>query len=75
VGEELGSGADVRATAEQSPALALGHPTPHAELGAVVEGVCEALGDDRAALADHLGRTLGLALHEEGVGVGAGAAS
>ena len=44
-----GPGGDVGAALEQGPALTLGHPTPHAELGAVVEGVGEALGDDRAA--------------------------
>ena len=57
------------------PALALGHPSPDTELGAVVEGVGEALCHDGAALADDLGGPLGLALDEEGVGVGAGALS
>ena len=60
---------DVGTALEQRPALALGHPAPDAELGAVVEGVGQALGDDRAALADDLGGLLGRALDEEGVGV------
>src|SRR6478736_8783589 len=75
VGEELGPRPHVGAAAEQGPALALGHPAPDTELGAVVEGIGEALGDDGAALADRLGGALGLALHEEGVGVGAGTAT
>ena len=67
---------DVRGVAaQQRPALPLGHPAPDPELGAVVEGVREALGDHGAALAHRLGRALGLALDEQGVGVGAGAAS
>ena len=53
--EQGAPGRDVGVALEQGAALALGHPTPHAELGAVVEGVGEALGDDGAALADDLG--------------------
>ena len=47
--EQGAPGADVGPALEQRAALALGHAAPHAELGAVVEGVGEALGDDRAA--------------------------
>jgi hypothetical protein len=40
--------------AEQRPALAFGHAPPHSELNAIVKGVCEALGANRAPLADEL---------------------
>lgn len=56
---------------QHGPALTLGHSTPDAELDAVVEGVGEALGDDRAPLADHFGVLLGRPPHEQGVGVDA----
>ena len=67
--EQGAPGADVGPALEQGPALALGHAAPHAELGAVVEGVGQALGDDRAAQADGLGVLLGRALDEQRVGV------
>lgn len=41
-----------------SASLSLGHPTPHTELGAVVECLSEAFGDDGAALADLFGLLL-----------------
>ena len=73
--QHLGPRPDIRPTPQEGPALALGHPAPHAELGAVVEGIGEALGPDRAPLAHDLGGPLGLALDEEGVGIPVRAAS
>jgi hypothetical protein len=75
VGEELGPGADVGPAAEQRTSLPLGHPAPDTELGPVVERVRQALGHDGTALAHDLGLTLGLALDEQGIGVGTGAAT
>ena len=71
--EQAGPGPHVRPALEQGPALALGHPAPHAVLDPVVEGVGQALGAHDAALADDLGLVLGGPLHEQLVGV-AGAA-
>ena len=59
--EQGGPGAHVGTATQERAALTLGHPAPDAELGPVVEGVGEALGDHRAALADHLGGALRLA--------------
>ena len=59
----------MRAAAQQGAPFTLGHPAPDAELDTVVEGVGEALGDDRALLTDDLGVLLRGSAHEEGVGV------
>ena len=62
-------GRDVRPAAQQRPALTLGHAAPHAELDAVVEGVGQALGADRAAHADGLRAVLRGTLDEQRVRV------
>lgn len=59
---------------EQCTALTLGHPTPDAELHAVVEGVRAALQDDRTVTANHCGLALCGAADEQLVRVGLPAA-
>ena len=61
--------------AQHGAALAFGHAAPDTELGPVVEGVGQALGDDRALLTDDLGVLLRGARDEEGVRVVADASS
>src|SRR5699024_5397396 len=61
--------AHVGVAAQQPAALALGHPAPHPEVDAVVEGVGEAFGAHRASPAGDLHRMLLGALHEEPVGL------
>ena len=51
--------------AQQRPALALGHAAPHAPLDLVVEGLREALGPHRAAVAQLLGLVLLRATDEQ----------
>ncbi len=58
---------------KQGTTLTLGHAAPDTELGAVVEGVREAVESDGAPAAHDLGRALLLALDEERVRVGADA--
>src|SRR6476659_5820472 len=65
--QQTAPGGDVRAAAQQSPALALGHATPDPELHAVVQGVGQALGADGATQADALRAVLRGALHEQRV--------
>ena len=67
--QQVGPGPHVRPVAQQGPALPLGHPAPHAELDAVVQGVREALGADRAAAAELTGLALPGADHEQPLGV------
>src|SRR5699024_6683501 len=56
---------DIGATAQQRSPLALRHPTPDAELDAIVEGVGKALGADGTATADDLRLVLRGSLDEE----------
>src|SRR5690348_7535850 len=63
--QQLAPGVNIRAAAEQRPALPLSHPTPHTELNAVVQRVREALSADGAAAADQLGPVLRRPLDEK----------
>lgn len=74
-GEELGPGHHLGVLLEECAALTLGHPAPHAELDAVVEGVGPAFEDDRAVPADDCGFALGRAADEQFVGIGLSASS
>ena len=74
-GEEVGPGNNFGVLLEQCAALPLGHPTPHAELDAVVEGIGAALRDHRAVPADDGGFALGRAADEQFVRVGLPATS
>ena len=65
----------IRVAAQQGAPLALGHAAPDAELGPVVEGVGQALGEDRALLQTILAVLLRGPLHEQGVRVVAHATS
>lgn len=59
---------------EQRASLTFGHPTPDAELHAVVERVRAALEDDRAVTTNHCGLALRGAADEQFVRVGLPAA-
>src|SRR4051794_8161530 len=71
--EQAPPGLHVRPALEQGPALALGHPTPDAELDPVVQGVGQALGADDTGHADLLGPVLLSSLDEQRIGVGCAA--
>jgi hypothetical protein len=73
-GEEFRPGDDLGVLLEQRTPLALSHPSPDAELDAVVQCVGSALGDHRAVAADDRGLSLGSTADEQFVGVGLAAA-
>ena len=68
-GEEVGPGHHLGVLLEQCTTLTFGHPTPHAELHAVVEGVGAAFEDYRAVPADDGGFALSRTADEQLVGV------
>src|SRR5689334_784482 len=74
-GEEIGPGHYFGMLLEQCATLAFGHPTPHPELDAIVEGIGAAFQDHRAMPADHGGFALGRATYEQFVGVSLAASS
>jgi hypothetical protein len=69
-GEEVSPGNDLGVLLEQRAALTLGHPTPDAELDAIVERIRATLQDHRAVSADHGGFALGGSADEQLIGVG-----
>ena len=69
-GEEVGPGHHFGVLLEQGATLAFGHPAPHTELDAIVEGVGTAFKNHRAVPTDHRGFALRGSPDEQFVGVG-----
>jgi hypothetical protein len=68
--EEVRPGNNFGVLLEQRTALPLGHPTPHAELDPVVQGIGSTFEDHRAVPADHCGFALSGAADEEFIRIG-----
>jgi hypothetical protein len=73
--EKLGPRHHLRVLLEECTALPLGHPTPNAELNAVIQGICAAFDDDRTVPTDHGRFALCGAADEKFIGISGATAS